>query len=170
VRREGKTKMNNLIDQPPPALAFQTAQNVRRSCRNCDYIGDVPGVKCPRCGRIPLVSLSKLKTKGAVKIAQGILTIAVLSVAPIAVSKFSLFERTTFIRDLFRGDMLLLLLVLWATLLALFAGACEIIAGFWLIFYAKPNRTIKTLKPILYALCVVTGLIFVILNKINGYD
>lgn len=161
--------MNNLINQPP-ALAFQAAQNVRRSCRNCDYIGDAAGVKCPRCGRIPLVSLNKLKTEGAVKIARGILTVAVLGVTSLAIGKFSLLEGTAFIRDFFRGDTLSLLLVLWTTLLALFVGACEIIAGFWLIFYAKPNRTIKTLKPVLYALCVITGLTLVILNKINGYD
>lgn len=162
--------MNDFINQPPEAFTFRSPPSIRRSCQNCDYIGTTLDIKCPRCGKIPLASLSKLKARGALIIARGVCAVAVLSVIPLTVSEFSPIERITFVSELFRGDALALALILWSVFLVVFAGACEIIAGSWLIFYAKPNRAVQTLRPMLYVLCVLTGLIFVILNKIHGYD
>lgn len=160
--------MKAFINQPTALPLSSSPQAVRRSCQNCDYIGDTPDVKCPSCGKIPLLSLSKLKSRGAIKIGRGILSIAVLAAAPFGVSSFSSFDAVSFIGKLFRGDVPALMLVYWTAFFVLLGGTSEIVAGFWLMFYAKPNRTIKTLSPILYALYVVAAVFLAIFSQINN--
>lgn len=160
--------MNTAINSSPQTLTLQSPQTVRCSCQNCDFVGDTPDVKCPRCGEIPLLSLSKLKYRGAIKIGRGILSVTVLGAMPFTVGNFSLFGEFSFISELFRGNTAALMLVVWSAFVVLLGGGSEIVAGCWLILRAKPNRTINKLNLILYALYIVTALAFVFYGKING--